>query len=71
MLVNNMEEMEKIVSKNSNLSWDGWNVVHLKQDDYAEFSSNGFFDKISGRWYRKNIYSCGNDGWEIPDVAMS
>ena len=31
MLVSDLNDAEDIVSKNPNLSWDGWNIVYLLQ----------------------------------------
>ena len=70
MLINDIKQMEDIVNKHRHLSWAGWSVVSLKQDDYAEYLSEGFFDKSTGRWYRKSVYSCGDNGWEIPDSVL-
>lgn len=70
MLINSMEEMEEIVSKHQHLSWEGWDIISLKQDDYAQYLSEGFLDKETGRWYRKSRYSCGENGWEIPDSVL-
>lgn len=70
MLITDLEQMEEIVNKNNNLSWDGWDVVFLAQDDYAEFLHEGYFDKQANKWYRKTIYSCGSNGWEIPDSVL-
>lgn len=70
MLVNDMEQMDKIVESSEYLSWDGWDVVYLRKDDYAEFHLDGYFDKDSAQWYRKSIYSCGENGWEIPDSVL-
>lgn len=71
MLVSSMEEMNNIVDASQHLSWDGWSVVYLKQDDYAEFHVDGYFDKASGQWYRKSTYSCDENGWTIPDSVLS
>lgn len=70
MLVNNIEDMEEIVEKSQHLSWSGWDIVSVKQDDYAEYLVDGYFDKSVGKWYRKSVYSCGENGWDIPDSVL-
>ena len=39
--VSSLEKMEAIVSKNSNLSWDGWDVVEMTRSDKAFASKYG------------------------------
>lgn len=63
MLINNLDKMEKIVSSNKNLYWDGWNVIHIKPSSTAMFQNNGIFIKDS--WYTKTTYSPDRDGWNI------
>ena len=70
MKIKSLSEAEKVVGNNPNLSWDGWDVVYLVQDDYAEFLHIGFFDKESGKWCKRLIFSCGPDGWDIPDSVI-
>lgn len=70
MLVSDLNDAEDIVSKNPNLSWDGWNIVCLLQDDYAEFLSIGWFDTSTKSWYKKTIYPCTEDGWHLPELLM-
>ena len=65
-----MKKMEEYVRNSNNLSWDGWNVVYKKQDDYAEYLVDGYFDRETGKWYRKTVYSCGENGWEIPNAVL-
>lgn len=67
MLVNNLESMNKIVDSSEELQWDGWDVVHLIKNKNAQYEINGVFDKGSSQWYEKRIYSCNENGWEIPD----
>lgn len=70
MKISELNEAEKIVDKNPSLSWDGWDIVHIVQDDYAEFLHIGFFDKETNLWYKKFIFECGHDGWDIPDSVI-
>lgn len=70
MIISDQNDAEEIVNKNPNLSWDGWNIVHLIQDDYAEFLPIGFFNKSTKQWYRKKIYPCTEQGWDLPESVM-
>jgi hypothetical protein len=63
-MIRSLEQMEKIVSNNKNLSWYGWNVVELKQSNTAMFKKDGAF--IDGKWYIKKVYECNENGWRIP-----
>jgi hypothetical protein len=65
MLVNSLDKMEQIVSKNSTLSWDGWNVVELIKSKTGMFNKNGVY--VNGVWYIKKIFSVDRDGWRIPN----
>jgi hypothetical protein len=62
--VKSLEKMEKIVSKNSSLSWDGWNVVELIKNPGAMFKTNAA--RVNGVWHIKNIFVVNQDGWRIP-----
>jgi hypothetical protein len=64
MIIKDLKEMEKIVSKNSSLSWEGWNVIELVKSNSAMFNSNGSF--VNGLWYFKKVFSPNRDGWSIP-----
>lgn len=57
--------MEKIVLKNSNLLWDGWNVIDLKESSGAKTSPAGI--RIKDKWYLHKVYSPGRNGWDIPN----
>jgi hypothetical protein len=70
MLISDIKEMDKIVSQNDDLHWDGWNVVRVVQDDYAEYQSVGFYNRAMGKWYRRDIYQLDVLGWEIPDSVV-
>lgn len=62
--IKSLEKMEKIVSRNKSLSWDGWNVVELSKSPGAMYKPNGV--RIAGVWYFKNIFNLDQDGWRIP-----
>lgn len=63
--ISSLEKMEAIVSKNSNLSWDGWNVVEMIRSDKAFTSKYGALK--NNAWYLKKIFVASRTGWEIPD----
>jgi hypothetical protein len=65
MIIKNLEQMEKIVSKNNNLSWVGWNVVDRKRSDGARTSPDGV--RVNGLWYLQRIYPVTRQGWDIPN----
>jgi hypothetical protein len=65
MLVTNLEDMEKIVDSQKDLSWDGWSVVKYKSNPAAQFNKSGAF--LNGRWYSKSIFPLTEKGWSIPN----
>jgi len=70
MKISDVNKMEEMVKANESLSWDGWNVIQMLQDDYAEFLPIGTFDKTTMQWYRKLVFVCTEDGWEIPESVV-
>jgi hypothetical protein len=64
MIIKTIEEMEKIVSSNKELFWDGWTVVKRYPSDKAKTSKQGVF--IKGVWYIEQRFEATTDGWEIP-----
>lgn len=69
MIINSLEKMEKIVSKNSNLSWIGWDVVDRKRSESGRTSVSGV--RVDGVWYLQRIYTVGKNGWDIPNKYRS
>jgi hypothetical protein len=65
MIVKKLETMETIVNNNSNLRWDGWDVIDLKKSDIARTSPNGI--RINNEWYLHKIYTVTSSGWDIPN----
>ena len=65
MIIRSLNTMDKIVNKNKNLMWDGWNVVDLKESEMAKTSVNGI--RVKDKWYLHKIYSPGRNGWDIPN----
>ncbi|MGA1048441.1 MAG: hypothetical protein ACO3UU_10540 [Minisyncoccia bacterium] len=65
MIIKNLEHMEKIVSRNNNLSWIGWDVVDRKRSDSGRTAVNGV--RVNGVWYLQRIYQVTRNGWDIPN----
>jgi hypothetical protein len=65
MIVTNLEKMEKIVSRNNNLSWLGWDIVDRKKSESGRTAVNGV--RVNGVWYVQRIYQVTRNGWDIPN----
>jgi hypothetical protein len=65
MIIKSLNTMEKIVSKNKNLIWSGWDVIDLKESDIAKTSPQGI--RIKDKWYLHRIYKPSRNGWDIPN----
>lgn len=65
MIIKSLNTMEKIVSKNKNLKWRGWDVIDLKESHLAKTSANGI--RINDKWFLHKVYSPNRDGWDIPN----
>jgi hypothetical protein len=63
MLVTDLKVMEKIVSKNDNLKWVGWDVLELKRSNLGRTDINGI--RINDQWYIKKDIKLTDKGWEI------
>jgi hypothetical protein len=64
MIIKTIDEMEKVVSSNKELFWDGWTVVKRYPSDKAKTSKQGVF--IKGIWYMEQRFEPTAQGWEIP-----
>jgi hypothetical protein len=64
MIIKTIEEMEKIVSSNKELFWDGWTVVKRYPSDKAKTSKQGVL--VKGVWHIEQRFEATIDGWEIP-----
>jgi hypothetical protein len=69
MVIRTIEEMEKLVSSNKELSWDGWTVVKRYPSDKAKTSKQGVF--VKGVWYIEQRFEPTSHGWEIPSKSVS
>lgn len=68
MNIKSLEKMEKIVSNNKFLSWNGWDVVSLMPNNTAWMRNDGVF--VKGKWYTKRVYEINETGWEIPNKLV-
>ena len=64
MIIKTIEEMEKIVSSNKELFWDGWTVVKRYPSDKAKTSKHGVL--VKGVWSIEQRFEPTALGWEIP-----
>lgn len=65
MLITSYDYAHKIVEQNSNLKWDGWDIVEYKKSDAAEFNNNGRI--VDGQWYATKTFTLTESGWEVPN----
>jgi hypothetical protein len=65
MIVKDLEKMEKIVSKNQNLNWIGWDIADRKRSESGRTAVNGV--RVDGVWYLQRIYKVTRNGWDIPN----
>ena len=63
--ISSLEKMEKVVSQNNMLSWDGWDVVEMIRSDRGFTSKDGILKNNS--WYLKKTFILSRNGWEIPE----
>jgi hypothetical protein len=63
MIIKDLDTMEKIVSKNNNLKWVGWDVLELKKTNLGRTDVDGI--RIKDQWYIKKDIKLTENGWEI------
>jgi hypothetical protein len=68
MLISSLEQMEDIVEKNDNLSWDGWTVLENRTKENGVMSKDGAY--VNGKWIVQKRYEATTDGWEIPNKLV-
>jgi hypothetical protein len=68
MKISDLHKMESIVSNNSSLTWDGWNVVYLEKDQDASLKKNAAF--INSTWHKKVVFENIGGVWDIPDSIL-
>jgi hypothetical protein len=65
MIIKSLAQMEKIVSKNKELYWVGWDVVERKRSDIARTSTSGV--RVKDSWYLQKTFNLDRNGWDIPN----
>ena len=65
MIINSLAHMEKIVEKNKDLAWVGWDVVERKRSDLARTSPSGV--RVKNAWYLQKTFNLDRNGWDIPN----
>jgi hypothetical protein len=65
MIVSSLEKMEELVSKNKDLMWDGWTVVHFYSSEKAKTSKFGKI--VQGKWCITKRFEVFEKGWDIPN----
>ena len=65
MIINDLDRMEKIVARNNNLFWVGWDVADRKRSEAGRTAVNGV--RVNGVWYLQRIYQVTRNGWDIPN----
>lgn len=68
MIISDYDVMESIVSKNSNLSWIGWDVAFDKKSDAGYSHVDGVFK--NGCWHIRKVFQIDSNGWNIPDKLV-
>lgn len=71
MLICDIKELERIVEAHPDLHWDGWNVIRVTQQDDAQYSNKGIFNRGTGKWYVKEVYPLDGIGWDIPSEVIT
>ena len=64
MLISSLDQMEKIVGKNKDLMWEGWDVVHFYPSEKAKTSKFG--RRINNKWCITKRFELNERGWDIP-----
>ena len=69
MLINSLEQMEKIVASNKTLHWDEWTVTERQETDKGRTSKDGAYR--NGKWYVEKRYDLTKNGWNIPGRLLN
>lgn len=63
--IKSLAEMEKIVSQNRSLFWDGWTVVNSFPSEKGRTSKYGAV--VKGKWHLQKRIDPDVNGWDIPE----
>ena len=69
MQITSLDKMEKIVSGNKSLMWDGWTVVNSYPSEKGRTSPQGAF--VDNKWHLQRRFVPSQTGWEIPDKFVN
>ena len=65
MIINTLEDMEKVVSSSNNLKWDGWTVI-VTDDIDGYYTKDGVF--LDNKWVKQYRFDMIDyNKWNIPD----
>jgi hypothetical protein len=68
VIIQNLEQAEEVVNNHPQLTWVGWTIAHLTQDDGAEYTRHGVYNKKEGKWFRRISYPyISGTGWVLPN----
>jgi len=65
VIIKDLDKMEKIVSKNKNLNWVGWDIADRRRTEAGRTAINGV--RVDGLWYVQTVYQLTSNGWDIPN----
>ena len=68
MFVTDENVMEDIVSNNSNLSWEGWDVLRWEEKRNAMLNTKGRFR--DGKWHLVTRFPLTSEGWKVPKFLL-
>lgn len=68
MKINTIEKAEELISSSKFLSWDGWDIVFLIEDNSGYFKKEGIYK--NNKWHTKEVYKYINGGWNIPNERI-
>ena len=64
MFITTIEQMESIVSREKNLSWESWTVLERIPSNKGMSSKDGVL--VNGKWHIQKRFEPTRDGWKIP-----
>jgi hypothetical protein len=65
-----LSQAESLVERNPNFSWDGWTLLHRKQNDFAQYKPSGVF--VNRKWYLQKRFTLNDDGtYNVPKALAN
>jgi hypothetical protein len=65
MLITSYNYAHELVSKNSSLFWNGWDIVEFRKNQSAEYDVAG--KRIDESWGFTKTFPITEKGWEVPE----